>query len=421
MTGARPLLVLHYSELWLKGCNKPFFISKLKTSIEQTLEGLPVRLEGHVNERMVVSAQTPEAAQEAAARLQRVPGIEFIGVGVGIPPTLERILAAGLESMRGKDFHSYRVRAKRASKQLPFRSLEVERQLGALIGEQARAEGRDVRVDLSNAEATCFVQATATEAVVFTDKLRGLGGLPTGTAGRLMCLLSGGIDSAVAAYKIMRRGVRVNFVHFYGAAARPGEESPPIAREVVRQLTPYQGLSRLFLVDFDPIQRHIVANAPDEFRLLLYRRFMLRISEKLARGHRCHGTITGDSIAQVASQTIANIEGVNSVAKMPVYRPLCGDDKQEITAIARKIGTYETSIEPFTDCCPLYMPRNPRLFASIDELDAVEAQLEADHMIRQATMSLLREVYEYRMGKVERKSVKQYVVAAKDISPVLAG
>ena len=195
----------------------------------------------------------------------------------------------------------------------------------------------------------------------------------------------------------------------------------PIPRQIVRRLTPYQGLSRLFLVDFDPIQRHIVANAPDEFRLLLYRRFMLRISEKLARGHRCHGTITGDSIAQVASQTLANIEGVNSVAKMPVYRPLCGDDKQEITAIARKIGTYETSIEPFTDCCPLYMPRNPRLFASIDELDAVEAQLEADHLVRLATTSLLREVYEYRMGKVERKSVKQYVVAAKDISPVLAG
>jgi thiamine biosynthesis protein ThiI len=421
MTAARPLLVLHYSELWLKGCNKPFFVSKLKTSIEQTLEGLPVSLEGHVNERMVVSAETPAAAQEAAERLQRIPGIEFIGVGVGIPPSLDHILACGLELMRGKDFRSFRVRAKRASKQLPFRSVDVERQLGALIGEQARSQGRDVRVDLNNAEATCFVQATASEAVVFTDRLRGLGGLPTGTAGRLMCLLSGGIDSAVAAYKIMRRGVRVNFVHFYGAPARPGEESPPIAREIVRQLTPYQGLSRLFLVDFDPIQRHIVANAPDELRLLLYRRLMLRIAEKLARGHRCHGTITGDSIAQVASQTLANMECVNSVAKMPVYRPLCGDDKQEITAIARKIGTYETSIEPFTDCCPLYMPRNPRLFASIDELDSAEAQLEADRLIRKATSTLLREVYEYRNGDVSQKSVKQYVVAENESSAVFAG
>ena len=219
----------------------------------------------------------------------------------------------------------------------------------------------------------------------------------------------------------MRRGVRVNFVHFYGAPARPGEESPPIAREIVRQLTPYQGLSRLFLIDFDPIQRHIVANAPDEFRLLLYRRLMLRIAEKIGRGHRCHGTVTGDSIAQVASQTLANIEGVNSVARMPVYRPLCGDDKQEITAIARKIGTYETSIEPFTDCCPLYMPRNPRLFASIEELDAVEAGLGADALIRRATTTLLREIYEYRNGGVIQKSVRQYVVAENASSAVLAG
>jgi thiamine biosynthesis protein ThiI len=420
MDGARPLLVLHYSELWLKGCNKPFFISKLKTSIEETLEGLPVSSEGHLNERMVVSAETPEAARKAAERLQRVPGIEFIGVGVGIPPTFDGIVAAGLELMRDKEFRTYRVRAKRASKQLPFRSAEIERKLGALIGEQARAQGRDVRVDLVDAEATCFVQATAREAVIFTDRLRGLGGLPTGTAGRLMCLLSGGIDSAVAAYKIMRRGVRVNFVHFYGAPARPGEESSPIAREIVRQLTPYQGLSRLFLIDFDPIQRHIVANAPDEFRLLLYRRLMLRIAEKVARGNRCYGTITGDSIAQVASQTLANIEGVNSVARMPVYRPLCGDDKQEITEIARKIGTYETSIEPFTDCCPLYMPRNPRIFASIDELDAAESALDADGLIRKATTSLVREIYEYRNGGVRQKSVKQYVVADEDASLVPA-
>ncbi len=147
---------------------------------------------------------------------------------------------------------------------------------------------------------------------------------------------------------------------------------------------------------------------------------MLRIAEKVARSHRCYGTVTGDSIAQVASQTLANIERVNSVAQMPVYRPLCGDDKQEITAIARKIGTYETSTEPFTDCCPLYMPRNPRLFASIDELDAAEARLEADELIRRATTSLVREVYEYRNGRVNQKSVKQYVVAEKDASAALA-
>lgn len=421
MTDARHLLVLHYSELWLKGCNKPFFVSKLKASIEQTLEDLPVTLEGQVNERLVVSAKTPEAARQAAERLQKLPGLEFIGMGLGVPPSLDRILETGLALMAGREFSTYRVRMRRAAKQLPYRSNEVERQLGALIGEQAQAAGREIRVDLKNAEATCFIQATASEAVIFTDKMRGIGGLPTGTAGRLMCLLSGGLDSAVAAYKILRRGVRVNFIHFYGAPARPGEESPPIAREIVRQLTPYQGLSRLFLIDFDPIQRHIVEHAPDEFRLLLYRRMMLRIAEKVAWGHRCHGTITGDSIAQVASQTLPNMGAVNAVAKMPVYRPLCGDDKQEIMATARRIGTYEISTEPFTDCCPLYMPRNPRVFSSIEELDEAEARLDADKLVRRAVETLLREIYEYRRGRVSLKSAKQYEGSKKEAESVLVG
>ncbi len=420
MTEARPLLVVHYSELWLKGCNKPFFVSKLKTAIKQTLEDLPITLEGHLNHRLVVKADSPEVAQLAAKRLQKLPGIQYIGVGFGVPPTLERIIETGTALMRGREFKSFRVRARRACKQLPYRSKDIERELGGRIGAEAHEAGRDVKVDLNGAEATCFVQATADEAVVFTDRLAGLGGLPTGTGGRLMCLLSGGIDSAVAAYKIMRRGVRVNFLHFHGAPARPGEESPPIARAIVRQLTPYQGLSRLFLVDFDPIQRYIVANAPDEFRLLLYRRFMLRIAEKVARGHRCHGTITGDSIAQVASQTLPNIEAVSAVAKMPIYRPLCGDDKQYIMNTARAIGTYEISIEPFTDCCPLYMPRNPRVFSRIDELDEAESKLDTDDLVGTAVHTLLREVYEYHCGSVRQKSSRQYEIRRKERPPVLA-
>lgn len=420
MIETRPILVLHYSELWLKGCNKPFFISKLQASVKQTLEDLPVTLEGHLNHRLVVTAESVEASQAAAKRLQRLPGIEYIGVGVGVPPTLENIVETGAALMRDQPFTSYRVRARRACKQLPFRTKDMERELGSRLGDEARAAGREVKVDLNGAEATCYVQAMADEAVLFSDRLQGLGGLPTGTAGRLMCLLSGGIDSAVAAYKIMRRGVRVNFLHFHGAPARPGEESPPIAREIVRQLTPYQGLSRLFLVDFDPIQRYIVANAPDEFRLLLYRRFMLRIAEKVARGHRCHGTITGDSIAQVASQTLPNLQAVSAAAQMPIFRPLCGDDKQSIMDTARAIGTYEISIEPFTDCCPLYMPRNPRVFSRIDELDEVESKLDTDELVGAAVHTLLREVYEYHRGAVRQKSSRQYEIRTKEKPPVLA-
>jgi thiamine biosynthesis protein ThiI len=237
----------------------------------------------------------------------------------------------------------------------------------------------------------------------------------------LACLLSGGFDSAVAAYKIIRRGVRLVFIHFHGAADQPGEDSPPVARRLVEVLAPYQLGARLYLVPFSDVQRAVVAGAPDSLRILLYRRLMLRIAERIAYKAHARGMVTGDSIAQVASQTLQNMQSVGAVATLPLYRPLIGDDKQDILTIARRIGTYDISSEPFTDCCPLYMPRNPRVFASIDELDAVEAQLEADQLIRLATTTLLREVYEYRNGGVSQKSVKQYVVIEKDVSPVLAG
>ena len=227
-----------------------------------------------------------------------------------------------------------------------------------------------------------------------------------GTAGRLVCLLSGGFDSGVAAYKIIKRGVRLSFVHFYGAPARVGEDSPPIARELVRVLTPYQGASRLHLVPFADIQRQVVASAPEAFRILIYRRLMLRIAEKIAWRDKAHGVVTGDSIAQVASQTLQNMEAVNAAARMPVYRPLVGDDKQDILDLAKKIGTYEISAEPFTDCCPIYLPKSPRIFSSIRELDAAEIDLDVEALVRQGVAGSHKEVYEYRNGSV-RERVRQ--------------
>lgn len=415
-----PVLVLHYNELWLKGCNRPFFVSQLQRSVVQTLEDLPVAYRSHVDSRMLVRAETDEAARQAAERLERVPGIQYIGVGWRTANDFATILDAGSELMRGQRFATYRVRARRSDKSLPFRSADIERSLGKRIGEEARAAGREVRVDLKHGEATCYIEATPEGTIVYAEKIRGLGGLPVNTGGRLMCLLSGGIDSAVAAFKILRRGVRLSFVHFHGAPERPGEDSPPVAREIVRQLTRYQGLSRLYLVPFDPIQRAVVAHAPDEFRLLLYRRLMLRIAERVARANRCRGTVTGDSIAQVASQTLSNLEAVGAAATLPVYRPLCGDDKQEIVALARKIGTFEISTEPFTDCCPRFMPRNPRVFSSIDELDAAEARLDAARLVDDAIASIRRETYEYRRGEVSLKAVKNYVSSPRSTDSVLA-
>ncbi len=394
-----PALILHYHEIWLKGCNRAFFVQKLREAVKSTLTGLPVDRIQHENNRMVVTVAA-EGVGEAAERLRTVPGIAYSAVAQETAPTMEAIVALGTEMIFRRPFQTFAVRARRSEKSFPFRSTDVERRLGANINEQAALAGVPVKVDLRNPEAICFVEVTPGRALIYSEKIPGVGGLPTGTAGKLVCLLSGGFDSAVAAYKLIKRGVRLTFVHFYGAAARAGEDSPPIARELVRVLTRYQGRSRLYLVPFTDVQRAVVAGAPDTYRILIYRRMMLRISEKIARRHHAHGLVTGDSLAQVASQTLQNLEAVGAAAELPLYRPLIGDDKQEILDLAKKIGTYEISSEPFTDCCPMFLPRSPKIFSTRAELDAAEMHLPIEELVRGAVRQSQREIYEYRDGEV---------------------
>jgi thiamine biosynthesis protein ThiI len=215
-------------------------------------------------------------------------------------------------------------------------------------------------------------------------------------------LLSGGFDSAVAAYKMMRRGAHVSFVHFWGGGADPGESSMHVARELVRQLVPYQFTAKLFLVPFEPLQRDIVANAPPSFRILLYRRLMLRIAEQLAYRDHANGLVTGDSLGQVASQTLQNMNAVGAAAKLALHRPLVGDDKQDIIALARVIGTHDISAEPFHDCCPMFMPKSPALFASPEELDAAESQLDMKEMVRRGLESAVLEKFQFAANRVEK-------------------
>jgi thiamine biosynthesis protein ThiI len=401
-----PVLILHYHEIWLKGRNRKFFTAKLKEAIKSTLEGLPAGKVRHEESRILVELDTAGGPDEQATlieavrRLTKVPGIAYLAIAKEVPPELDEIVEQASELMLDVPFQTFAVRAKRSRKTFPFRSSDIHRQLGRRIEEKMQAAGRPVKVNLDNPEVTCHIEVLEHRALVYTEKIPGLGGLPTGTAGRLVCLLSGGFDSAIAAYKIMRRGVRLCFVHFYGNPAQPGEDSPPIARELVKVLTPYQGRALLYLIPFTELQQQVVASAPQAVRILLYRRLMLRIAERIARRERAHGTVTGDSIAQVASQTLQNMAAVGSVATMPVYRPLVADDKQEILDTARRIGTYDISSEPFTDCCPIFLPKSPRIFSTIEELDAAEASLDIPAMVKRALDLSRKEKYDYRAGEV---------------------
>jgi thiamine biosynthesis protein ThiI len=401
------VIVVHYHEIWLKGGNRRFFLSKLHMALKRALEGLPVERILRPGDRMLIEFGDGASAEEAVSRIERVFGVAFYAVARVVPRTEGEDLAAlgraAWEEVRGEKFATFAVRSKRSDKSFPHRTSEIDVSVGQYLVDRLRAEGRDPRVKLNDPELTCRIEVPpGPSLLVYARKIPGAGGLPANTAGRMTCMLSGGFDSAVAAHKMMKRGAHLSFVHFWGGGAHPGESSVHVARELVRKLVPWQYSAKLYLVPFEPVQREIVASAPEQFRILLYRRMMLRITERIARNGRSLGLVTGDSLGQVASQTLRNMEAVGAVARMPLYRPLAGDDKQDILTIAQKIGTYDISAEPFHDCCPIFLPRNPALHSSPEELEQAESRMDVDALVRQALDTMVVERYRYGSGRVDK-------------------
>jgi thiamine biosynthesis protein ThiI len=408
MTAAH--IVIHYHELWLKGGNRKFFLSKMRVALKRALEGLRIARITEPGDRYLVELADAAELPDALGRLERVFGVANFSVaraiewkaagGAGCNP-LAAVHEAAWDEIRGEQFATFAVRAKRSDKQFPVNALVMEREVGGTLHDRLIAAGRPARVDLRNPELTCRIEVTPGPILVYARRIPGAGGLPANTAGRLTCLLSGGFDSAVAAFKMMRRGAHLHFVHFWGGGARPGESSVHVARELVKRLAVWQHTAKLYLIPFEPLQREIVRSAPEAFRILLYRRLMLRIAARIARGQRSNGLVTGDSLGQVASQTLQNMAAVGAATRLPIYRPLAGDDKLEILALARKIGTHDISAEPFHDCCPVFQPKAPALFAKPEELDAAESQLDLKEMERSALGTMSVERYRYAQGRVE--------------------
>jgi len=418
---AKPVIVVHYHELWLKGRNRNFFLTKLRQALLRSLEDLGVQRIGRPGDRMIVELGDGAQVEEAVERLKRVLGVANFAVARRVERDLDAICHAAWQEVEPERFATFAVRAKRSDKSFPVTVMEIEQIVGRHLLDKLRAAGRNVRVHLDAPELTCRIEIPPGPVLVYARKIPGAGGLPANSGGRMMCLLSGGFDSAVAAYKMMKRGAHMSFVHFWGGGARPGESSVHVARELVRKLVRYQLTAKLFLVLFEPLQREIVQWAPETYRVLLYRRLMLRIAEQLALRDHAQALVTGDSLAQVASQTLQNMVAVGAASRLPVFRPLAGDDKLEILALARKIGTHDISAEPFHDCCPVFMPRTPALYASAEELDHAEAALDAsvaspfqttpsNHspgsgiaaLVRRGVEAAVLERYRYSVGRVEQ-------------------
>jgi thiamine biosynthesis protein ThiI len=411
------VLILHYHEIWLKGGNKNYFLSRLRDAIRQSVADLPIAsLEG-ISERLILTPGDDAALPSIIERLRRVFGLAYIAPAREVPSPIETLGPAACEMMAEAHPHNFAVRAKIADSAYGMTSMELERELGRRVLEHLRAREASVRVKLNAPELTCQVEIVpGGRALLYAQRVEGPGGLPAVTSGRLVALLSGGFDSSVAAYKMMRRGCHIAFVHFFGNPSPSSNPSSGVAEDLVRTLTPYQFTSRLYLIPFDGIQRQIVAGVHESYRVLLYRRMMARIAREIARTEHALGLVTGDSVSQVASQTLHNLMAIDQGLDLPVYRPLAGDDKAEILRLARQIGTYKISCEPFEDCCPRFMPRAPAIFARPQELDEAECRLDIGALVRLGLEGAACMDY-----KFERGEVTSHEGSARRIGNLLAG
>lgn len=389
-----PVIVVHYHELWLKGGNRRFFLGKLFTALRQSLQGIPIQRIEQPGDRFLVRLGEGASVTAAIERIERVFGVAYYAVAMPVERDMSALCLAAWDELAPLAFENFAVRARRSDKGFGSSSMEIERTVGRFLQDKLREAGRSARVQLKDPDVTCHIEVTPGPLLVYAKKIPGAGGLPPNTAGRITCLLSGGYDSVVAAYQMMKRGAHLSFVHFYGTGARPGESSLHVAVGLARQLVRYQFHAKLYRVPFEAIQREIVRYAPEDYRVLLYRRMMLRIAEVIAKREHALALVTGDSLGQVASQTLRNLGAVEAVAKLPVFRPLIGTDKIDILATAKKISTYDISSEPFHDCCPVFMPKSPALYASAKDLDEAESKLDVRALVtmglRETTLQTLR-------------------------------
>jgi tRNA uracil 4-sulfurtransferase len=382
-------IVVHYKELALKGRNRPWFIQLLVRNLKQAVKDVGARSVRSVMGRIEIDLNPSADRQEIAVRLSRMFGVaNFSFAGRG-PHDFDALAEAILGGVGDRQPRSFRVSARRADKRLPFTSPQLEGEVGGRI-----KDATGWAVDLDEPALTIHVEAMPDHAFYFFGKEPGAGGLPTGTSGRVACLLSGGIDSPVAAFRMMRRGCSVQFIHFhsYPILSRASQEK---VREISGLLTRHQLRSRLSLVPFGELQQQVLLAVKPELRVVVYRRLMVRIAEEIAQGGRARALVTGEVLGQVASQTLENMTLIGAAARLPILRPLVGMDKDEITTEAQRIGTYPVSIIPDQDCCTLFTPKHPATRASKTEIEQAEAALPIDEMVAAARAATVVEDFRF--------------------------
>ena len=378
-------VIVKTHELALKGKNRPWFMRRLTENLRLATEGAGVSRVWQGQLMVGLTLEDEISWPVVKERVRDCFGVAKFFLAYEYPQDLGLIRDDLPGMLTGREFRSFRIETNRADKRFPQTSPEVNRDLGRFVEELTGA-----RVDLSNPELTVYLDIQTRGILLYFDETPAHGGLPVGSSGKVAVMLSGGIDSPVAAWHMMKRGCPASFVHFhsYPLVDRSSIEK---ASELAQHLTRHQRHSELFLAPLAEIQKRIIVETPPSYRVLLYRRFMLRITEALARRHGAKAIVTGESCGQVSSQTLDNIAVVDNVAGMPVLRPLIGLNKEEIVGMARNIGTFPTSIQPDQDCCSLFVPRRPETRGRLATLEKLEQGLPVDDMVAEALSGVVRE------------------------------
>ena len=368
------VLLVRYGEVFLKGANQPHFLIVLTDNVKRAVKPLG----GHVwlsDSRIYVSGFSD--LQACINRVTHVFGIYSVSPAVELDKDLEQIAAAAVEMMKPLS-GTFKVQGKRSDKKFPMNSMEIAMELGGRILES----NPHLRVDVHTPEHRLMVEIRD-KAYICVEEIKAVGGMPMGTGGKAALLLSGGIDSPVAGYQLMKRGVKLCAIHFQ-SPPYTGELAKDKVLQLAKKLSGYSNGMRVYLVPFTKCQLEIHEKCPEELGTLITRRFMMRIAERLAKDYGALALITGESLGQVASQTMEALTCTDAVVDMPVFRPLIGLDKTEIMEIAEKIDTYETSILPYEDCCTVFTPRHPVTKPKVETMPTVESKLDVEALVSEA-------------------------------------
>ncbi len=380
-------VICHYGEIGLKGGNRKFFEEKL---VENICNALAPSL--FINAKRISGAILIEIKQGASFKkiedcLKNVFGIVYFSFAENCRQDINIIKEKAIEILKNEKFNSFCIRAKRSNKKFPITSQKINEQVGEavlkILNTKYKIQNTNTRVDLGNPEITLFIEIVDNYAFFYFEKIQGLGGLPVGVSEKAVVLLSGGIDSPVASFSIMRRGTQLIFVHFtsYPFTKKTSVEK---VKDIVELLNKYQFQSKLYLVPFTDIQKAILLKTKSRLRVILYRRFMVRIAEIIAKKEKAKALVTGENIGQVASQTLSNIATISEITSLPILRPLIGNDKDDIIQKAKEIGSFDISIQPGEDCCSMFLPKHPETKSNLAEVKTEEKELDIEKLIEQA-------------------------------------